>query len=440
MSIYFGTDGIRGKYNDDLTVELAYKIGNALASTTSNIKIIIGKDTRSSGDILSLSFACGAMNGGSSVTDVGICPTAGISYLTSNYDFDYGVIITASHNPAEYNGIKIFDKSGQKISDKQEELLEKRLIKHSYSDYSTVGKYYYKPELIEHYINYIDNLFSIDLCNKKIVIDCSNGASYYVATKIFENKKANLVKINTSPNGININDNCGALHLEQLKADVITQHADFGFAYDGDSDRVIAISNTGKIISGDILIYIISTYFKDSNKLTNPIIVGTKHTNMGIENELSKKGIKLIRTNIGDKYVSEELIRNNLNIGGEQSGHIIVRDYLPTGDGILNSLLLTYICSKMNKKLSDYENLDLYKQENINITVKNKYKIINDISLKNLLAKKESELKNIGRIMLRMSGTEPCIRIMVESQDCSLSKKIANEFAELILNLNKKYD
>lgn len=432
MGIYFGTDGIRGKFNEDLTTDLAYKVGNALASTKENLKIVIGRDTRLSGDVLTLAFSTGAMNGGANVTSVGICPTATISYLTTKLDFDYGVIITASHNPAEYNGIKIFDKTGIKLDDFQEDLLEIQFSQNHLSTYSKVGHFFYKPELVELYIRYLSSLFNFDLTNKKIILDCSNGASSFIAKKIFKSKNANVISMFDNPNGININDNCGALHTSHIQKEVINQNADYGFAYDGDSDRLIAINEKGEILSGDVILYIFATYFKNNNGLNPLIVVGTKHTNKGIENELLNQKIHLIRADVGDKYVIKELIKNNLMIGGEQSGHLIVKKYLPTGDGILNSLLLTYICETTNIPLSYYSNLKQYLQINKNIIVSNKKGIMNSTRLLELISQKELELGINGRILVRCSGTEPCIRIMVESNDYNLSEHIVNEICSLI--------
>jgi phosphoglucosamine mutase len=272
---------------------------------------------------------------------------------------------------------------------------------------STKGKVILDNTCKNRYYQYLKDVFDSLDTQYSLLIDVANGVHYDVSNRVLKSVISDYHVVHNSKDRVSINDNCGALDLESIQNEVIKQKADFGFAYDGDSDRVISISDKGDIISGDILLYIIATYFKDNGKLNDPTIVGTKHTNMGIEKELNCQGIKLIRTDIGDKYVSEQLIKNNLLIGGEQSGHIIVRNYLSTGDGILNSLLLCYIFNKTNKQLSDFDNLKLFKQSNLNIPVKNKEKIFNNVLLKQLLTKKEQELKNIGRIMLRMSGTEP---------------------------------
>lgn len=429
MGVFFGTDGLRGKFNDDLSFKVAYDLGNALGSELSCEKIIIGRDTRSSGPLLTLAFASGAMNAGASVIDVGVCPTAGISYLTKKLHFDFGVVISASHNPAEFNGIKIFDSSGKKISEAKEENLERKFIKQVSVNFMEVGKFDYKSSLINHYLKFLMNAFSFDLTGKTIILDCSNGASSFIARKIFKSKGATVFSIGSSPDGLNINKNCGSLNVTGLQKLVIKKQADFGFAFDGDSDRLIAVDEKGQILTGDMLVYIFAKFYKQQGKLSPPIVVGTGHTNMGVEKALEKNGIRLIRTEIGDKFVSLKLTELGLLIGGEQSGHIILKEFLPTGDGLLSALMLSYICVSDNKKLSQYLDFEMYSQVNINVPVKNKMELINSERLSKIRKQKEDELAGNGKIMIRVSGTEPCIRIMVETKNESISEKIANEIA-----------
>ena len=262
MGLFFGTDGLRGKFNDDLSFSIIYNTGNALGSETFGAKILIGRDTRSSGSLVSLAFACGAMNAGANIVDVGVCPTAGVAYLTKKHHFDYGVIISASHNPAEFNGIKIFDKFGKKIGDKAEERLEKKFLKQITMPFDEVGQYVFNSKLVEDYEKFLSELFDFSLEGKKVVLDCSNGASYKIAKKVFKSKGAKLFLIGASPSGININRGCGALHTEKLQEQVKRQGADFGFAYDGDSDRFKAVDENGKIITGDELVYVFALYYK----------------------------------------------------------------------------------------------------------------------------------------------------------------------------------
>lgn len=436
MGVFFGTDGLRGKFNDDLSFSIIYNLGNALGSEIFGAKILIGRDTRKTGNLITLAFSCGAICAGANVTDIGVCPTAGISYLTQKHKFDFGVVISASHNPAEFNGIKIFDRTGKKIGDRWEEKLEKKFLKQVIVSFDMVGKYEQNFKLTADYTEFLKSLFNFSLKGKKIVLDTANGASYKIAKSVFLSKKADLICIGDKPDGININKNCGALHIENLQRVVLKHGADMGFAFDGDSDRLIAVDETGKVITGDMLVYLFARFYKEQGKLTSPIVVGTRHTNIGVETALLENGISLIRTEIGDKYVSAKLIEKDLLIGGEQSGHIIVRDLLSTGDGILNALLVSYIVSCKNKKLSELLNLKLYFQQNVNVEVKDKLQIINSSGLSEVAENIERELSGKGRIMIRVSGTEPYIRIMVESQDETISKQKAEEIAECVRQID----
>lgn len=436
MGVFFGTDGLRGKFNDDLSFSVIYNLGNALGSEVFGAKILIGRDTRRTGELITLAFSCGAMNAGANITDIGVCPTAGISYLTQSHRFDFGVVISASHNPAEFNGIKIFDKTGKKIGDRWEEKLEKKFLKQVSTSFDMVGSYKQDYKLVNDYSNYLKNLFDFSMQGKKIVLDTANGASFKIAKTVFLSKKASLIMLSDKPDGININKNCGALHVEELRESVIKNRADMGFAFDGDSDRLIAVDEEGKVITGDELVYLFAKFYKQTGRLTTPVVVGTRHTNMGVETALLKNGISLLRTEIGDKYVSAKLIEKDLLIGGEQSGHIIVRDLLSTGDGILNALLVSFIVSKTGEKLSKLVDVDLYIQENVNVEVKDKLQVINSARLAEVTEKIERELDGKGRIMIRVSGTEPYIRIMVESQDRALSKQKAKEVAEIVRQID----
>lgn len=440
MGVFFGTDGLRGKFNDDLSVNVAYNCGNALGSEIKKSKIVIGRDTRSSGSILSLAFATGAMNAGADVVDVGVCPTATISYLTTSLKFDYGVMISASHNPAEFNGIKIFDKNGVKISESKEECLERKFIKQVSVNFENVGSYQFKPNLVKLYEKYLLSLFDFNLKNKRIVLDCSNGASSFIVRKIFKSKGAKIFVTCNKPNGKNINEECGCLHISRLQKNVKKFKADFGFAFDGDADRVVAVDEMGNILTGDMLIYIFANFFKSKGELQGSAVVGTRHTNLGVEKALLKNDIKLIRTEIGDKFVSQKLKELNLLVGGEQSGHIIIKKYLPTGDGILSALLLSYIINGENKNLSEFINFKLYSQTNINIAVKNKVEVINSEILSEKLRLVNEKLGGASRVMLRVSGTEPCIRVMVESENQEISQKYANELASVVKQVDDELE
>lgn len=438
MSLFFGTDGLRGKLNDNLSASVAFKCGNALGSVYPNSKILIGLDTRKTSSFLSLAFAVGTMQAGLNVTSVGVCPTAGIAYLTNKLGFDFGIVISASHNPAEFNGIKIIDKSGKKLDVQKETEIEREFLKQKTVPFKQIGEYHHKPQLIKLYKKFLMEQIDCVLNKKTIVLDCSNGAASKIAPQVFKNHGAKVIKISCKPNGLNINKNCGSLYVQKLKQTVLKYGADMGFAFDGDSDRVIAVDEKGSVIDGDQLMYMFACFYQEHNKLTRSVVVGTTMTNKGVENALNKKGISLIRTDVGDKYINEKLEQNNLLIGGEQSGHIFVKDKLMTGDGILNALLVAYICEKSNKKLSEFFDFSLHNQCMLNIPVKNKMKII---SSKKLLLCKETEekkLANSGRILVRASGTEPCVRVMVETETEQKSKEIADKIAKVVCEINSE--
>lgn len=438
MGVFFGTDGIRGKFGEDLSLSLAQSVGFSLGLQKQNVKVLIGRDTRKSGSLITLAFSCGILNAGGNVVDVGVCPTAGISYLTALHKFDYGVIISASHNPAEFNGIKIVDSSGKKLDENAELKIEKMLLKRSDTPLENVGEYLYKPKLVRDYIKFLKSNLKVDLGGKKIVIDSANGAASHIIREVFRGSGAKISFISARPNGLNINKKCGALNTKKLQKTVLKNNADIGFAYDGDSDRLIAVDEKGKVVSGDVLVYLFAKFYMMQGKLKKKTVVGTRHTNMGVENTLKNEGISLIRADIGDKYVSAKLIENGLLIGGEQSGHIIVRDLLCTGDGILNSILVCNIMSYFGKSMSTLCNVPLYIQENINIEVKDKLKVINSEKLSKQTEVCEKKLGCVGRLMIRLSGTEPYIRIMVESQDAATSKKIAKEIAEVVRQIDSE--
>ena len=438
MGLFFGTDGLRGKVNDDLSAGVCYKCGNALGVKYPNSKIVLGRDTRGSCDFVALAFAVGAMDAGLDVVDVGVCPTAGISFLTQKLGFDFGVVVSASHNPAEFNGIKIFDKNGKKLGDKREEEIEKLFLKSRSVDYSSVGHYEFAPRKVLYYQEFLSGGLNCDLSGLKIVLDCSNGASFKIAPAVFRSAGAKVVALNCKPNGQNINKNCGSLHIKTLQKNVIKHKADMGFAFDGDADRVIAVDENGDVVDGDKIIYLLALHYQKLGMLNPAVVVGTRHTNMGVEKALNAHGIELLRTDIGDKYVGAKLDERCLLIGGEQSGHVFVKDRHVTGDGILNALLIAQICKTNHKKLSAYFDFEAYHQSNINVEVKDKMKIINS---QKLAEAEDVEIKNLagcGRIMIRVSGTEPFIRIMVETTNKTLSEEISRRLENVIKEINKE--
>ncbi len=436
MSVFFGTDGIRGVVNNFLTHDLAIKCGNAVAQEKSNAKILIGGDTRISRAFLSNAFSVGAMSAGANVVDIGVCTTPGIAYITSILDFDYGVVVSASHNPAQYNGIKVFNEKGIKLGDKREEALERKFVHEINNDYPNIGSHEYLPNLCKKYEEHLKSCCGVSLDGLTIVIDGSNGASYKIAPSVFRDLGAKVIAINCHDDGKNINNKCGSTSPEKMCATVKKYKADMGFAFDGDADRIIASDENGNVIDGDVIIFMLAKYFKEQGKLTKDTVVGTRHTNMGLEKDLQNLGIKLIRTDIGDKYVIAKMEEENLNLGGEKSGHIIFRDYATTGDGILTGIKLAEMVKVKNKKISELAFANLYPQVNIDCVVSDKVKIINSEILNNAIEHNQKLLGDDARIMVRVSGTEPKIRIMVESQNSTLAESCAKDLESIVMKID----
>ena len=436
MGIFFGTDGLRGKVNEELTYDIAYKIGNALSILKENPTVIIGSDTRISNTYLTLGVASGAMSGGAKVIDIGVCPTAGIAYITKYLNADYGVVISASHNSGEYNGVKVFNGEGYKLSDKEEELIERCFIREKINDCFNVGNFVQDFNLVKIYKKFLIKSSEHSLKGKTIVLDCAYGASHRIAPDVFRKLGANVIASNSTNEGDKINKNCGALYPENLVKKVFRYKADMGFAFDGDADRLIAVDEKGNVIDGDMIIYGLAKYFKKIGKLKHNTVVGTSHTNMAIEQDLKECGIELIRTDIGDKYVLAKLVERNLSLGGEQSGHIILKDLSTTGDGILSAITVANKIINEQTTMSNALKIDLYPQTNKNVVVEDKFRIMNSEELSEEIAKRKSLLSGKGRLMIRASGTEPKIRVMVESEDGDLNEKIAEEIVNVIKRIN----
>lgn len=431
--MYFGTDGIRGIANKELTTSLAYKCGFALTRIKKNPKILIASDTRKSKELICFSFLSGFLSGGGDVIDIGVAPTSVVSYLLTYLKCDFGVVISASHNPKEYNGIKIFNSAGEKIDDKTECLIEEQIINPKINENEKIGSYVKNTNLINKYINYIIENINIRLNGIKVVIDLSNGASYKVAPKIFKELGANVVAINDNKTS-EINENCGSQFLDGLKKNVLIEKADIGIAFDGDADRIICVDHTGSVVDGDILIYILALSFKKRNLLKNNVVVGTTQTNLKIENKLKQKGINFLRSDVGDKYVIEKMKEFGSSLGGEQSGHIILKDILPTGDGILAGLKIMEIMKMENKTLRELSSISLMPQIATNIMVKDKVRIKNSEELSELIKKIEEDFD--GRVIVRASGTENKIRILVEGKSKTKLKQITEKLVSLINKLN----
>lgn len=428
--IYFGTDGIRGVVGEDLNFEVCFRCGNALSQIKKGAKIVIGSDTRTSGSFVLSSFVSGATMGGANIVDVGIVPTPAISYLVQKLKADFGVMITASHNPPEYNGIKIFDKNGKKISSKLENEIERNFAKQKKQ--SKFGKYTQKLKLKKEYIKHLVDSVGCKLDGLNVVIDCANGASYLVAHKVFKKLGAKITKLNCANKGESINTGCGALYPQKLAQAVKKLGADIGFAFDGDADRVVACDENGNLIDGDQIILYLTNMYQRFGMLKSGAVVGTVQTNMALEKQFENMGLKLLRADVGDKYVTEELIAKNLQIGGEQSGHIVLTDFGPTGDGVLCALMLSKFVKMTGEPLGKNIFVDLYKQYCKNFVVTDKYIVMNSASTKVAISESEQLLKGNGRVVVRASGTEPKIRVMIETQNESLANRVLEKMEKAI--------
>ena len=443
MRKYFGTDGVRGIANLELTCDLAYKLGRAggyvLTEGKEKVKVIVGKDTRVSGDMLEAALISGLMSVGCDVISVGIMPTPGVAYLTKKYGADCGVVISASHNPVEYNGIKFFNSEGYKLDDEIELKIEQYIDDINKVDYNpikeNVGKKIYINEPNRDYIDYLKSIIDVDFTGMKIALDCANGASYEIAPTVFKELGAEVFVINNEPNGNNINDICGSTSPEKLQELVKTKKADIGLAYDGDADRLIAVDENGTIVDGDHIMILSAIYLKKHNKLNNNTLVVTVMSNIGLIIAAKENGINLATTSVGDRYVLEEMLKNNYNLGGEQSGHMIFTDYNTTGDGILSSLILAKTVKEENKSLSTLASVMVkYPQVLVNVKLKNenKNRYMEFKEVKDEIERIEKILDGSGRILIRPSGTEPLVRVMLEGKDEGQIKELARNLANII--------
>lgn len=445
MKKYFGTDGIRGIANKDMTSEFACEVAKAggyiLSKEHDNKKkVLIAKDTRISGDMLENAMASGFLSMGMNVESIGIAPTPVLAYLVKKENADFGLVISASHNPYEYNGIKFFSHKGTKISDTIEGEIEKQIDFPEYEENineSDIGKFKENTELVNEYVKFIKNNFYEDI-NKNmkedfvVGIDTANGATYKLAEEIFKELNIRYKIINNTPNGKNINKNCGSTNLEELKKLVIENKLNLGIAYDGDGDRCLAVDENGKEINGDIILAVFSRYMKEKNKLNNNTLVCTIMSNLALEETSKQNNIKLIQTGVGDRYVLEEMQKNNYNLGGEQSGHIILSDYNLTGDGILTSLFLIKIILEKGIQTSKVCSIiDVYPQVLINIRVKN-YKFEQDKEICEKIEQIKKEQNDNCKILIRPSGTEPVLRVMLEGKDMKYINEKAEELAQII--------
>ena len=449
MRKYFGTDGIRRIANTELSPELVYKVAKAgayvLSKHTDHIPtILIGRDTRISGTLIESAMVAGFLSYGANVKLLGVIPTPAVAYLTRKLNADAGVVISASHNTYEFNGIKYFSNKGMKIPDTLEEEIEEVMESGKLDKLTAVnekiGVSEYCLDLVNEYIyffrkNFDDNLEQYPKDNFVVGLDTANGATYQVAEKIFKALGIPYKIINNQPDGININQNCGSTHLEALKKFVVENHLSLGVAYDGDGDRCLAIDEKGNEIDGDKLLAIISQNLRKKGKLNKDTIVATVMSNLGLNKYAKENEIQLIQTKVGDRYVLEEMLKQGYNLGGEQSGHIILLDYNPTGDGILTSLMLIQTMLEENKKASELASIvKLYPQVLINAKVSSekKYDYEKNEDIKQAIQKLETEFAGNGRVLIRPSGTEPLVRVMIEGEDQDYITKKAQDMVNLI--------
>ena len=438
MGKLFGTDGIRGIVGEDLTHELALKVGEASAyvlGKKDDLVVLIGRDTRISGQMLASALSAGLMSQGAKVIDLGVVPTPAVSYLVKKYKASMGAMISASHNPSEYNGIKLFDGEGFKLPDATENEIEKYLLGKAVPTTTKVGTYEVCDTAIDDYTDHI--VKSAKKINKdlKIVVDCANGSASTTAPILFDKLGLNVVLMNYEYDGYNINDKAGSTHLEGLVKKVKKLKADVGIAYDGDADRCLMIDENGELVDGDQIMAISALALKKNKKLTNNTLVGTVMSNLGLVKFCEHNDIDFIATKVGDRYVLEKMLECNYIVGGEQSGHVIFKDFANTGDGELTSIQILNTMSKDGKKLSELASvMKRYPQVLINVKVKEEAKgqYENDGDVTEVIQKIEAELAGEGRVLIRPSGTEALIRVMIEGLEQKVIDKQAKEIADVI--------
>ncbi len=441
MSRLFGTDGVRGEANSELKPELAYRLGRAATlffgkRSEDKPKILIGRDTRISGEMLESALMAGICSAGGRAISAGIIPTPGIAYLVKELHAAAGVVISASHNPFYDNGIKFFGGDGYKLPDAVEDEIEKIVREIETKDNfsrptgAKIGDIEYRHDLIKNYIDFVTSTTSEKFVGMKIILDCANGAAYETMPAVLKNLGAEVVLMNAKPNGININDNCGSTHIENLRLEVLRQKANIGIAHDGDADRCLAIDEDGNLIDGDHILIMCGKLMMDAGNLPNNTIVTTVMANIGFGQAWESFGGKFEVTAVGDRYVLENMRKNGYKIGGEQSGHIIFSDYSTTGDGLITALQILTAMKKTGKTAAELNKMmTTFPQVLINVRVENKEACKNSDEIKRAIAEGEEELGANGRILVRPSGTEPLIRVMAEGPNKSQLERICNKIA-----------
>lgn len=447
MARLFGTDGVRGVANEELTPLLAMQLGQAGATVLTKENehrptIMVGCDTRISGDMLANALMAGICSVGANAVYVGVIPTPAVAYLTKKYKVEAGVVISASHNPVEFNGIKFFDGNGYKLPDSLEDEIED-LIRNGMQGVelptgSRVGKIKYRTDAREEYINHAIQSVPVNLSELKIVVDCAEGASYYTSVEALRELGANVVPIHNMPDGTNINANCGSTHMEELQARVVYEKAHVGLAFDGDADRLLAVDENGTIIDGDQIMAIVGTHMRDQGKLKKDTIVATVMSNLGFFKMGEREHLQMEQTKVGDRYVLERMREIGASLGGEQSGHVIFLDENTTGDGLLSALHLLEVMVDTGKPLSELAKvMTVMPQALVNAKVPNhkKEKYMEYPEIAGAIDELNRKFAGEGRVLIRPSGTEPKVRVMIEGKDQRMIEEEAHNLADLIQNI-----
>lgn len=447
MARLFGTDGVRGVANEELTPLLAMQLGQAGATVLTKENehrptIMVGCDTRISGDMLANALMAGICSVGANAVYVGVIPTPAVAYLTKKYKVEAGVVISASHNPVEFNGIKFFDGNGYKLPDSMEDEIE-ALIRNGmqgveFPTGSRVGKIKYRTDAREEYINHAVQTVPVDLSGMKIVVDCAEGASYYTSVEALRELGATVVPIHNMPDGTNINANCGSTHMEELQARVVFEKADVGLAFDGDADRLLAVDENGEMVDGDQIMGIVGVHMRDQGKLKKDTIVATVMSNLGFFKMGEREHLNMEQTKVGDRYVLERMREIGASLGGEQSGHIIFLDENTTGDGLLSALHLLQVMVDTKKPLSELAKvMTVMPQALINTKVPNhkKDRYMEYPEIAGAIEELDRKFAGEGRVLIRPSGTEPKIRVMIEGKDQKMIEEEARKLADLIQNI-----
>ncbi|MGL4363016.1 MAG: phosphoglucosamine mutase [Cellulosilyticaceae bacterium] len=444
MGKLFGTDGVRGIANSELTGQLAFHLGQAGAyvltkETKRQPKIIVARDTRISGSMLESALVAGICSVGAKAICIGVVPTPTVPFLTRELHADAGVMISASHNPLEFNGIKFFNKEGYKLRDELEEEIENIIVSRVDSiplpTGENVGTWTQEYNLVEQYIDFVCNTIPGDLKGIKVLVDCANGAASEIAPIVLQRLGAEFEIIHNKPNGTNINKLCGSTHMDDLCRQVVGRSMEVGIAFDGDADRCLAVDENGEVVDGDQILSVVGLDMKNDKRLIDDTIVATVMSNLGLNVMAKEENINLMHTRVGDRYVLEEMLKCGYNLGGEQSGHVIFLDYNTTGDGLITAIQLLYVMKKTGKTLSELKSrMSIFPQVLVNAHVKNenKHAYLEDLEIQKAIDALENKFKGEGRILIRPSGTEPLVRVMIEGKDKSVMQLEAEKLVELL--------